>query len=257
IMAFRDEASEQSERMGARPGHRSVQVHGRGIPPPREDERSLAAGAALAIDRRQQRAQLGGHAEAALVLQAAFPEHGLQRDGRILDAQARLGNRRSEVDEMPSLEHELPSIGEAPVEDHARRDQPAIGSLLDEAERTELDLHLPFLGHGGVRGVERPVRARGERRREDSSERQRRARTAHSSGVAESASKCVTESAFVQTPTLPASLKVSSCASMTGLPSKWTWNRFPRASTASVCQVCPPASLSQPASCRLRAFTTW
>jgi hypothetical protein len=42
-------------------------------------------------------------------------------------------------------------------------------------------------------------------------------------GVAVRSSNCTMESAFVQTPNLPASLNASSCASMTLFPSKKTW----------------------------------
>src|SRR5207253_5785937 len=77
------------------------------------------------------------------------------------------------------------------------------------------------------------------------------------SGVAVRSSNWMIESAFVQTPNFPASLKVSSFWSITCLPSKNTSMWLPIIRTASSCHT-PEATLPfHPANLSRRPLTTW
>src|SRR5438128_11599388 len=72
---------------------------------------------------------------------------------------------------MAAFEDHLPALGEAPVQDQAWSNGEPIGSFLEEADRPELELDLPAVGHARIRRVERPVRTR--RRCDDERERER------------------------------------------------------------------------------------
>src|SRR6266487_6464956 len=150
--------------MVAREFRHHVEVNRPPIPPFGNDARPMRAEARLAIDLRQQDAELGRNTRAHLVLETTRPEHVLKEGACCRQAaRSRWRDRRLQA----GFDHGLPVFGKPVIQDRPRTDQRGLRALAQDPGRLKFDFHFPDVCNSAIRAVEWAKRERRNGRADD------------------------------------------------------------------------------------------